>query len=158
MNISLTKQELVMLLRMVNIGDWVMFADLAGDELDDPGVLAHKKVMQKLFGAAHKAKMDGIVTYEPKYKEYFETGEFEADYQGFIDEFNESQYWEMMADRLAVRDLIDQIGEEAFGAMDWVERGGKLQEMSTGYEDEFEAHGINRLHLLNTLPATKGSS
>jgi len=45
MNISLTKQELVMLLRLANIGDWVMFADLEGDERDNLTALAHKKVM-----------------------------------------------------------------------------------------------------------------
>jgi len=149
MNISLTKQELVMLLRMVNIGDWVMFADLAGDEEKDATVQAHKKVLQKLFAAAHKAKMDGIVSYEPEFKGYFETAEFEEDYQEFIDEFSERQFWEMLADRLAARDLVEQVGEQAFDAMDWVERGGKLNTLACSYEEEFVKNGLERLHLLN---------
>jgi len=155
MNISLTKQELVMLLRMVNIGDWVMFADLEGDERDDPGALAHKKVLQKLFSAAHKAKMNALVCYEPKTKECYETEEFEADYQGFIDEFNDSQFWNMLADRLAVRDLVEQVGEKAFDAMEWVERGGKLDDLSRSYEEEFIKNGLERVRLLNTMKKGK---
>lgn len=149
MNISLTKQELVMLLRMVNIGDWVMFADLEGDERNDPVALAHKKVLQKLFAAAHKAKMDNIVHYEAKFKEYYETGEFEEDYQVFINQFNENQFWDELADRLSVRDLVEQVGEEAFESMDWMERGGKLSKLAFSYEDEFEKNGLDRIHLLN---------
>jgi hypothetical protein len=150
MNISLTKQELVMLLRLANIGDWVMFADLEGDERDNPTALAHKKVMQKLFAAAHKAKMDNIVHYEAKFKEYFETSVFEDDYQEFINEYNERKFWDDLSDQLAKRDLIEQIGEEAFEAMDWVERGGKLCDLSISYEKEFEKHGLERLQILNT--------
>lgn len=156
MNISPSKQELVMLLRMVNIGDWVMFAGLAGDELDDPNVQAHKKMLQKLFSAAHKAKMDDVVSYEPKHKEYYETEAFEEDYQGFINEFSESQFWAMLSDRLAVRDLVEQVGEKAFDAMDWLERGEKLDKLSCDYEEEFIKYGLERLHLLNT--ANKGNA
>ncbi len=151
MNISLTKQELVMLLRMVNIGDWVMFADLMVDELKTDSVVQHKKVLQKLFSAAHKAKMDGIVSYEPKHKKYYETETFEEDYQGFIDEFNDSQFWAMLSDRLAVRDLVEQVGEKTFDAMEWVERGGKLDKLSCSYEEEFIKNGLERVHLLNTM-------
>ncbi|MDQ6999643.1 MAG: hypothetical protein Q9M12_01995 [Mariprofundus sp.] len=37
--------------------------------------------------------------------------------------------------------------------MDHLERGGKSQQLAFSYEDEFEKHGLGRLHLLNT---TKG--
>jgi len=128
-----------------------MFADLEGDEDKEPTVQAHQKVLQKIFSAAHKAKMDGIVSYEPETKKYYETGAFEEDYQGFIDEFNDRQFWEMLADRLAVRDLVEQVGEEAFKAMEWVERGGKLDALSRSYEEEFEKRGLERIHLLNAM-------
>jgi len=151
MNISLTKQELVMLLRLANIGDWVMFADLEGDERDNPTALAHKKVMQKLFAAAHKAKMEKIVFCDKTSKEYYETKEFEEDYLQFVDAFKDQQFWEVLSDRLAERDLVEKIGEKAFDAMDWIDRGGKLYDLSLNYEDEFEKHGLERLHLLNTM-------
>ncbi|MDQ6960464.1 MAG: hypothetical protein Q9M27_05485 [Mariprofundaceae bacterium] len=42
--------------------------------------------------------------------------------------------------------------------MDWVERGGKLAELSASYDEEFEKHGLERLQLLNTVPAKKGKA
>jgi hypothetical protein len=155
MNISLTKEEMVMLLRLVNIGDWVMFADL-DDEDSDPEAVAHKRVLQKLFTAAHKVNMDDIVCYDPSLNECFETGTFEDDYQVYIQEYNAKQLMEELPDRLAARDLIDQVGEKAFENMDGVERGGKLQQLAFMYEDEFEQHGLDRLHLLNVSKHNQG--
>jgi len=148
MNISLTKEEMVMLLRLANIGDWVMFSEL-DDEDADPDAVEHKKVMQKLFAAAHEAKVDDVVFYDARFKEYYETSAFDADYQGFIAQFNAKQLMEELADRLAVRDLIEQVGEETFENMDRVERGSKLLQLAFTYEQEFDQHGLDRLHLLN---------
>ena len=55
-----------------------------------------------------------------------------------------------LADRLAVHDLVEQVGENAFEEMDWVEPGGKLSKLTFSYEDELEKYGLDRLHLLNT--------
>ncbi len=156
MNISLTKEEMVMLLRLVNIGDWVMFADL-DDEDANPEAVAHKRVLQKLFAAAHKAKMDDIVCYDPSLNACFETGTFEDDYQAYINEHNAKQLMEELPDRLAARDLIEQVGEDTFESMDGLERGMKLQQLAFSYEDEFEQHGLDRLHLLNVSKSNQGN-
>jgi len=155
MNINVTKQELVMLLRLANIGDWVMFSDL-DDEDADPTAVEHKQVLQKLFAAAHEAGMHEIVSLEPSLDKCFETGAFENDYLTYVHEYTAKQLLEELPDRLAVRDLIEQVGEEVFENMEGVERGSKLQQLAFTYEDEFEQHGLDRLHLLNTTK--KGSA
>ena len=55
----------------------------------------------------------------------------------------------MLADRLAQRDLVEEIGEETYMAMDRIECGGRLCELAACYENEFVEHGLDRLHLLN---------
>lgn len=156
MNISLTKEEMVMLLRMVNIGNWVMFADL--DDLNsDPEAVAHRRVLQKLFTAAYKSDMHDIVCFEPSLGEYFETGAFENDYLVYLQEHDTKQIMEEVPDRLAVRDLIEQVGEDAFDSMDELERGIKLEQMAFSYEKEFEQHGLDRLHLLNVNKSKQGN-
>jgi len=155
MNINLNKEELVMLLRLANIGDWVMFSDL-DDEDADPTAVEHKQVLQKLFAAAHEAEMHDIVFFDPSQEECFETGTFEDDYLAYVHEYTAKQLLEELPDRLAVRDLIDQVGEEAFENMDGVERGGKLQQLAFMYEDEFDQHGLDRLHLLNVSKHNQG--
>ncbi|MBL4774972.1 MAG: hypothetical protein JKY87_02810 [Mariprofundus sp.] len=148
MNISLTKQELVILLRLANIGNWVMFAEL-DDEDADPVAMEHKIVMQKLFAAAHEARMGDVVSFDPSLNEYFETIAFEDDYLTYVHEYTVKQLSEELPDQLAVRDLIDQVGEETFENMDRLERASKLQQLAFMYEEEFEQHGLSRLHLLN---------
>ncbi len=156
MNISLTKQELVMLLRMANIGDWVMFSRVEGDEDEAPFVKGHQKVMQKLFAAAHKTKMDNLVFYDSTDKKYYETGNFETDYLEFIEQYEETSFWEELANRLASRDLAEQLGDDACEAMDAAERFIQVEELEDRYNDEFDEHGLLRLHLLNT--ANKGNA
>jgi len=41
--------------------------------------------------------------------------------------------------------------------MDGLERGMKLQQLAFSYEDEFEQHGLDRLHLLNVSRTSQGS-
>jgi len=155
MNINVTKQELVMLLRLASIGDWVMFSDL-DDEDGDPEAVEHMQVLQKLYAAAYEAGMHDIVSVDPAQNEYAETAAFEDDYLSYVYEHTAKQLLEELPDRLAARDLIDQIGEEAFENMDGVKRGGKLQQLAFMYEDEFEQHGIDRLHLLNISKHNQG--
>jgi len=151
MNINLTKQEFVMLLRMVNIGDWVMFSRVEGDEDDAPFVKEHQKVLQTLFAAAYKAKIGDLVIYEPTVKKYFETGEFERDYHEFIDQYEETSFWEELANRLASRDLAEQLGDDTCETMDPTERFIQVEELAGHYNDEFDEHGLLRLHLLNAM-------
>jgi len=147
-NINLNEQEMEMLLRMVNIGDWIMSAEM-DDEMANPNVVAHKKVLQKLFTAAHEAKMDDIVCYDPSLDMSFETAAFEDDYLAYVHEYTAKQLLEELPNQLAIRDLVEQVGEEVFENMDILERAGKLQQLAFMYEDEFDQHGLERLHLLN---------
>jgi len=145
MDITLTPQELTLLLRLACIGEWVKHGHLEGDARDDAAVMAHKHVLRKLLAAAHKAEMRALVEYDDKLDEYFETRGFEADYLQCIDEYVEESFWEELADRLAARDLVSELGEEGFAVLPRVERIGKITELSEWYLNEWSAHGISRL-------------
>lgn len=149
MNISLTEPELIRLLRMTLVGDWVMHAALMADELKDPEVEAHKQVLQKLLNAAARAKLDGVVARDPQGNAYYESAAFEDEILGIVDEWNESQFWEMLADELARRDLRAEFGEEGVHDMDREERFNRLTQLADRYEQEFMAHGLGRLRIVD---------
>ncbi|MDX8402714.1 MAG: hypothetical protein R8K47_08790 [Mariprofundaceae bacterium] len=148
MNISLSKPELVRLLRMALVGDWVMHAALMADELNDPEVVDHKRVLQKLLAAASKAKLDGLVRNEPPLKGHM-TAEFEEEIVGIVDEWDEGRFWEMLADELARRDLRAEFGEDGVRDMDREERFVRLTRLTDSYEQEFMAHGLDRLRIVD---------
>jgi len=145
MDINLTKQELVLLLRLACIGEWVKHGHMEGDERNDTDVMAHKLVLRKLLSAAHKANMTSLVTYDEKLDDYFETGTFEEDYLQCIDDYVDEAFWEELADRLAGRDLISELGEKGFEALTRGERIEKITDLSEWYLNEWATHGIRRL-------------
>jgi len=145
MEISLTTEELALLLRLACIGDWVKHGHLEGDECNDVDVQAHRHVLRKLLAAAYKAKMTALVEYDGKMDEYFETKGFEADYLQCIDEYVEEAFWEELADRLAARDIINELGEAAFEALSQIERIEKITDLTEWYLNEWTSHGIRRL-------------
>ncbi|PIW47508.1 MAG: hypothetical protein COW18_08960 [Zetaproteobacteria bacterium CG12_big_fil_rev_8_21_14_0_65_54_13] len=145
MDISLTPQELSLLLQLACIGEWVKHGHLEGNERADAAVVAHKHVLRKLQSIAHNAGMSALVEYDDKRDEYFETKEFEADYLQCIDAYVEESFWEELADRLAARDLVGEFGEEGFAALARFERIGKITELSEWYLNEWSTHGIRRL-------------
>ncbi|WP_167631748.1 hypothetical protein [Mariprofundus ferrooxydans] len=145
MEISLTTEELALLLRLACIGEWVKHGHLEGDERNDADVQAHRHVLRKLLAAAYKAKMTALVEYDGKVDEYFETKGFEADYLQCIDEYVEEAFWEELADRLAARDLINELGEAGFEALPQIERIEKITDLTEWYLNEWARHGIRRL-------------
>lgn len=58
---------------------------------------------------------------------------------------------EELARRLASRDPVDQLGDTACEAMDPTERFIQVEKLADRYNDEFDANGLLRLHLLSTM-------
>ena len=58
-------------------------------------------------------------------------------------------FWEALPHRLAVRDLVEQVGEKAYTEMEFEERMSKLVELETFYYVELEDNGIDNLRFEN---------
>jgi len=145
MTLNFTKQELLRLLVLVEIGDWVKHAQYEGDPKDNEELQLDKKVQQKILSAAFKAKFMGLVEYDMKDKEYIETKELEDMYMPFVDEFNEEEFWTQLSDRLAQRDMVLKYGEKGMQEMDNMERAMESYDMAMVYEEVFVKDGLMNL-------------
>jgi hypothetical protein len=65
----------------------------------------------------------------------------------FIEEHGEDAFWEELTYKLTARDLIREMGEEAFQALPFEERVKKETPYQNKYLDEFEEHGVERLEV-----------
>jgi hypothetical protein len=65
----------------------------------------------------------------------------------FIDEYNNDVFWDELAERLALRDLVRAEGEDRIQGMGLEERLEKIETLRGAYLDEFHANGITRLGL-----------
>jgi len=147
MTLNFTKQELLRLLILAQIGDWVKHSHVEGNLKDNEELQQDKKVMQKLLSAVFKAKLNGLVEYDMKTKEYIETRALEDIFMPFIDAFNEDMFWGQLADRLAQRDMFLKYGEEELENMDDMQRITEMIHTSGSYEDTFEQDGLLDLKL-----------
>ena len=153
MTLNFTKQELLHLLKLAAIGDWVKHCEEIPSETEDEDTPLDNKVMQKLMAAVFKAKMMGVVEYDMQAKRYTETRQFEDDKMEDIEAFSENSFWDQLSDKLAKRDLFLKYGADKIDEMDVMEYMLELSEIAGKYDDIFAADG-----LLNVVIADKNKT
>jgi len=146
MTLNFTKAELLQLLQLAYIGNWVKHSD---ETLDNPreDTEIDEKILQKISAAIFKAKIMGWVEYDMKSKQYVETRQFEDEVMQLIEQFNEDSFWDKLADKLAKRDMFNKYGKKGFAEMDKDTRFLELIEISDKYEEIFKTDGIMHLTL-----------
>ena len=81
---------------------------------------------------------DGI--WEPSEK-------LEDDAHALIDQYDEITFWEELTARLTERDMIEEHGERAVGAMRPDQRERAAAPIAKAYTHEFEEVGLDRLRI-----------
>jgi len=147
MKMNLNKDEFRQLLEMIEIAAWVLGAhsDPPGD-----GLARYEALYQKLLKMAVDGGQGGLVAEDP------DTGLLrlgpgfdETGMMSDIDEYEESVFWGTLAFKLAVRDLCKQIGEDAYMALDPVDRAERIMEIEAVYDHELDNNGLENLSFGN---------
>ena len=143
MNIS--KEEYRLLVEMVQIADYVMHSHELepSKETDD-----YRALRKKIFSNYKKMGLESLFTFSEKHSDYIETEESLADsrHMALLENFVENEFWAQLSQRLAMRDLFEEGGdEEAIKEMDSQILMEKLGEKSVKYDEEFDANGLERV-------------
>jgi hypothetical protein len=150
MKINFTKKEYQALVEMLLMADWVLTAhELDPDPAKEPYAAIRKKVL-----AYHKEMgMEDAFRYDPKEDEYLETAEYEeqSKHMRFIREYDEQSFWSEFADKLAQRDLAEQLRRQG-GSLDGAARAEKFFELMTRYEEELSENGLDNVRLRIETP------
>lgn len=144
MKINLAKNEYRALLDVFFLADWILHAY----ELEKSSATEkYRALEQKIFSWAKDFGFEHLVEYDDNLRQYFPTKEFEEKsiVLEAIDDYDNETFWDELIDRLAVRDLIRQLGQEAVTALEPKERLEKLGPLLERYGKEFERHGLERL-------------
>ncbi len=144
-HIELTKDEYVALLEMLEMSSWVLFAY----QLDDrPNRRKYQMLHQRIMSLAPAFGCEDLVEFSERFKEYFPTRELETRCETFINEFENDTFWEELADRLTMRDVIRKVGEEKYRSMEFEQRMHEIDPVEQRYWDEFEEHGLDRIEIV----------
>jgi len=147
MKINFTKNEYRLLLDMVEVAEWVLNAHRT-DPSDE--VKEYSEVYQKILSHAKEMGFENLITYDENLDGYYATFEYEeSGHMKYIEEFEDDVFWEALPHRLAVRDLVSQVGEKGYTEMEFEERATKLVELEAFYYEELEVNGIDNLRFEN---------
>ena len=153
MKINFTKKEYRLLLDMVEIAEWVLSAHKSkpSDEVEK-----YSELYQKILSRAKEIGFENLIVYDKNLEEYLATTEYEkSEHMRYIKEFEDDVFWDAVPHRLAVRDLVKQVGEKKYAEMEFEERALKLVELESIYYKELEEHGIDNLRFENLSKSDK---
>lgn len=146
MKIEFTKREYHTLLEIFQIADWVLHAHKVEK---DSRTKRYRDLEQKIFSLANEAGFGDLIKYYPEHKEYFPTKKYDetSPVMEFVEEFENDTFWDELVERLSIRDLIRQEGEENLMKMSLEERFKKDESIRQKYWREFVDHGIENLNI-----------
>jgi hypothetical protein len=153
MKVNITKKEYRILLHMLYLGDWVLNSCVPGERADTKD---YRDLFERLLALAPGFSCEDLVSErsDGRYDPSAELEEHEL-IRGAIDEYDNETFWSELAERLANRDLIREVKEEAYAKMAPEERMQLFFSYETKYQKEFERFGINRLLISGHAPSGK---
>jgi hypothetical protein len=149
MDINFTKNEYRALLEMLYLADWMMHAQSVRNDKRNQ----YEELKRKILSHYKEMMADDVVEYIQEEDEYYENKAFqESLHTTYIDKYEDNVFWGELIEKLAIRDVINEIGVEQFQALPAVERFTKIDHKKNCYMDEFEQHGVKRVAIDKTDP------
>lgn len=147
MNLELTSAEYRLLLDIVSIADWIMHAH---DEDEREDTAAHRELFQKIYAQAQDAGCEDLVAYDEELGGYFETDQFEDEspVMELIEEYDEDNFWDELASRMAQRDAVREVGEERLRSMSGTQRAKLIAGIEAEWNAELDEFGLERLEVM----------
>jgi hypothetical protein len=144
MKINLTKKEYRLLLDILEIADWVMDSY----HVDPPEeTRPYRELAQKFFAQAAEYGCENLIEYDPAIDAHYPSDEldFDGDWRMLMHAFVDYTFWDELIDRLAERDVLNEIGVSRYEKMDPFELSEKIDQAAEKYADEFDENGIDNI-------------
>lgn len=147
MKINFTRKEYRLLIDILEISEWVLNAHSSVEREDTK---KYSELIQKIFSYAKQMGYEDLIVYDKHLEGYYATREYEenGEQMRFIEEFEEDVFWDALANKLAWRDLVQQEGVEVVEKMEFVERGTKLMDLESWYQEEFTENGLTNVKVV----------
>mgnify|MGYP001574334831 CR=1 FL=1 len=144
-NIPLTRDQYRALLKAVYLGNWMANAHRGEDALTE-----YDAISDYLFSLAPTFGLEKYIDrHEAEHGHYDPTRFFEEStgVHRLHHEYDEEAMWNELSDELGRRDIFERHTPGEIAAMSQDEWMEKLSALIDTYDDEFIAHGIDRLKI-----------
>lgn len=144
MKINITKKQYWDLVRAVYMAYWMANAICAHDEDKDKDI---DDIRNYIFSLKDEMGIpDGYIEYDDRIGYHATLAlDDEPTTRRLIERYDNDVFWEQLVERLGARDFRRAYTDEQIEAMTQEERFQKLMEEQIQWEEEIEAHGLERL-------------
>jgi len=139
--IELTNEQYIALIKLVYLGHWMatsIYED-HDEELDS--------LENYLYSFYKNFDMDEWIEFSAKMGSFFPTPEFDESMGEFVDNYDDFVFWKQLAERMARRDLENELGVEKVEAFDYTELMAHMEPIIDKYTAEFMDNGVDRIYL-----------
>lgn len=146
MHLRFSQNELTTLIEMVSLATDI--ANMNQTEEGQKGFAHFEALEHKILESAKLSGMGQIIEIDPGSNRNRVTEEFQKNsyFQKCLEELRSTIFWEELMHGLAERDVIRQIGEKAYLALDHKEREERRKPLEKRYWKKFTKKGISPLH------------
>jgi hypothetical protein len=155
MQIEFSREEFRTLMDMAYIADWI------ANSRSDPGEKqsGFADLRTKIFSFAESAGFGELVDADSAAGSFYESRLFEDQLEevGYLADYENDTFWDELASRLALKYLLDEMGEDALNNLSNEERFMRRTDMQDQIEDVLQREGLRTLTLAGFVP-TSGES
>lgn len=143
MNVKITKDQFEKLLHLAYMGNWVVNGYRSEDPKEE-----YDEAAGIVYAHALEAGLKPMIEFDEAEGRYFPAVKLEEELADLIDDYEDWAFWDLLVLKLAERDLVRQVGQEAVDAMGDKELEERRAPFIQKYEKEIGKHGILNLEIM----------
>ncbi|MFW6012037.1 MAG: hypothetical protein ACOC8R_03030 [Desulfosalsimonas sp.] len=140
-----TRDEYKRLLDLAMIANWVLH--VFDTEEENPETEDYDHVIQKIYAGAKEHGLSDLVAYDEESGGYFPTPDYEeeSEVMDLLEDFEDNLFWFGLAQRMALKTLVDQVGIETYDELFDETNAAKLKALEARFAEEFYENGLNNI-------------
>jgi hypothetical protein len=140
MEISFTKRQFEILMRLVYLGAWAVNGFRTEDADDEVNALE-----SFIYGQARGFGLGRFVDFDEDLGQYFPAAAAEEEWDPVLDDFRNDVFWDELEYRMADRDLAARYGDDYVSTLKPRELDRLEKDIVDSYYEEFVKNGLKNL-------------
>lgn len=142
--LEFTEEQYHDLLSLVFFGKWV-----AEGEDDEERSSKLENLEQQILKSSGTKESTDLIQYDKDADYYNFAPAFEEELMEQLDEYDDTQFWEALVSRLAMRDMHLKYSEKEIEKLSDEQGMKEIEAIQKRYFDEFDANDVDNLKIMN---------
>ena len=126
------------------IANWVLHVF---ETEENPETRDYDQVIQKIYAGAEQMGLGELVTKDEETGACYPTPDYEeeSEVMDLLEDFEDNLFWFGMAQRMALKTLVDEEGIETYDELFDETNAAKLRALEARFAEEFYENGLNNI-------------